>query len=54
MVNHISELVAILPTFLEGRPVQDKTGLTYLFLNSIRAIHDFCCAEPGTILRRWP
>jgi uncharacterized protein (TIGR03435 family) len=27
MVNRISELVAILPTFLEGRPVQDKTGL---------------------------
>jgi uncharacterized protein (TIGR03435 family) len=27
MINRISELVAILPAFLEGRPVQNKTGL---------------------------
>jgi uncharacterized protein (TIGR03435 family) len=31
MVNHISELAAILPTFLEGRPVQDKTGLAGVY-----------------------
>jgi uncharacterized protein (TIGR03435 family) len=31
MVNHISELTAILPQFLEGRPVQDKTGLAGVY-----------------------
>jgi uncharacterized protein (TIGR03435 family) len=31
MVNHIAELAAMLPTFLEGRPVQDETGLTGVY-----------------------
>jgi uncharacterized protein (TIGR03435 family) len=31
MVNHISGLAAILPAFLEGRPVQDKTGLAGVY-----------------------
>jgi uncharacterized protein (TIGR03435 family) len=36
MVNHISELVAILPTFLEGRPVQDRTGLADVYDLTLR------------------
>jgi uncharacterized protein (TIGR03435 family) len=31
MVNHIPELAALLPSFLEGRPVQDKTGLSGVY-----------------------
>ena len=31
IVNRISELTTILPQFLEGRPVQDKTGLAGVY-----------------------
>ena len=31
MVNHISQLAEMLPIFLDGRPVQDKTGLTGVY-----------------------
>jgi uncharacterized protein (TIGR03435 family) len=31
MINRISELASMLPVFLEGRPVLDKTGLTGVY-----------------------
>lgn len=31
MVNHISQLAQMLPSFLDGRPVEDKTGLTGVY-----------------------
>jgi uncharacterized protein (TIGR03435 family) len=31
MVNHLSELASMLPVFLDGRPVEDKTGLTGIY-----------------------
>ncbi len=31
MVNHVSRLTELLPDFLDGRPVQDRTGLTGVY-----------------------
>jgi uncharacterized protein (TIGR03435 family) len=31
MVNHLSELAAMLPSFLDGRPVMDQTGLSGVY-----------------------
>jgi uncharacterized protein (TIGR03435 family) len=31
MINHISQLAGMLPIFLDGRTVQDKTGLTEVY-----------------------
>ena len=36
MVNHISELAAMLPAFLDGRPVLDKTGLAGVYDFTLR------------------
>ena len=36
MVNHISQLAELLPSFLDGRPVQDKTGLTGVYDLTLR------------------
>jgi uncharacterized protein (TIGR03435 family) len=36
MVNHVSKLAQILPDFLDGRPVEDRTGLTGVYEINLR------------------
>ena len=54
MVNRIPELVAMLPTFLEERPVQDKTGLTGVYditLNVALEPEQMKQPKPGHVFR---
>ncbi len=48
MVNHLSELASMLPVFLDGRPVEDKTGLTGVYEITLKVELD------GDQMKRFP